>query len=173
MTNTEHWSLASSVNVLDPEDPAISTVYYQYTEYGSKNNLGGIKQVRKRQSNKVVRHFANPKLGEKCLVHLLDPYFSKRPEFKPDSPDKDAFYLRPAASDSSAQWYYARPIGHNMLKGMLKAMYKQAGLNCEGISNHSLRATAATRMLNAGLPEKVIMDRTAHHSLDGLKPYTL
>ena len=26
-------------------------------------------------------------------------------------------------------------------------------------------------MLDAGLPEKVIMDRKGHHSLDGLKPY--
>ena len=40
-----------------------------------------------------------------------------------------------------------------------------------GISNLSLRATSATRMMDAGLQEKVIMDRTGHHSLDGLKQY--
>ena len=51
-------------------------------------------------------------------------------------------------------------------------MCKEAGLSSDGKSNHSLRATAATRMLCAGLPEKVIMDRTGHHCLDGLKPYS-
>ena len=38
-------------------------------------------------------------------------------------------------------------------------------------SNHSLRATAATKLIDAGVAEKVIMDRTGHRSLDGLKPY--
>ena len=67
--------------------------------------------------------------------------------------------------------YYARPIGNITLKGMLKSMCQQAGIPCDNKSNHSLRVTSATRMLNAGLSEKVIMDRTRHHSLDGPKPY--
>ena len=117
----EHRALKfSQFNCLDvpnPDSPTVSTVCYQYTEHGSKNNLGSIKQVRKRQPNKVIRHFANSKLGDKCLVRLLDLYFSKRPKFKSESGDSDAFYLRPVDTfDSSAQdsqWYYARPIGHN------------------------------------------------------------
>ena len=165
--------------VPNPDSPTESTICYQYTKHGSKNNLGGIKQVRKCQPNKVVCCFANPKLGDKCLVRLLDLYFSKRPKFKPESRYGDSFYLRPVDTfDSSAQesqWYYARPIGHNILKGMLKSMCRQAGrqagIACDGKSNHSLRVTSATTMLDAGLPEKVIMDRTGHHSLDGLKPY--
>ena len=55
---------------------------------------------------------------------------------------------------------------------MLKNMFREAGIFTDGKSNHSLRATATTRMIDAGLPEKVIMDRTGHHSLDGLKPYS-
>ena len=51
-----------------------------------------------------------------------------------------------------------------------ETMFKEAGLNADKITNHSLRATATTRMIDAGIPE-VIMDRTGHHSLDGLKPY--
>uniref|UniRef100_A0A1X7VFF2 Uncharacterized protein n=1 Tax=Amphimedon queenslandica TaxID=400682 RepID=A0A1X7VFF2_AMPQE len=50
-------------------------------------------------------------------------------------------------------------------------MCKDAGISFEDKSNHSLRATSATRMMDAGLQEKVIMDGTGHHSLDGLKPY--
>ena len=60
-------------------------------------------------------------------------------------------------------WFYARAIGHNILKGMLKNMFREAGIFTDGKSNHSLRATATTRMIDAGLPEKVIMDHTGHH----------
>ena len=38
-------------------------------------------------------------------------------------------------------------------------------------TNHSLRAYAATELFNAGVPEKVIQDRTGHRSLDGLRKY--
>ena len=54
-------------------------------------------------------------------------------------------------------------MGHNTIKAMLKTMFKEAGLNADKITNHSLRATATTRMIDAGIPEKVIMDRTGHH----------
>ena len=176
----EHRALKlSQFTRLEKADPQYShktIAYYQYTEHGSKNNLGGVKQVRKRQPNKVVKHFANPSLGDRCLVRLLDLYISKRPKFKPDSSDSDAFYLRPmvgdySCDDSEKQWFYARAIGDNTLKGMLKVMCKVAGISFEDKSNHSLLATSATRMMDAGLQEKVIMDRTGHHSLDGLKPY--
>lgn len=49
-------------------------------------------------------------------------------------------------------------------------MCKEAGIPTDDKSNHWLRETSATRMIDAGLQE-VIMDRTGHHFLDGLKPY--
>ena len=54
---------------------------------------------------------------------------------------------------------------------MLKSMCEEAGIPIEKKSNHSLRATATTRLIDAGVAEKVIMDRTGHRSFDGLKPY--
>ena len=158
--------------VPDPKNANVMTVCYEYTEHGSKNNLGGVKQVRNRKPNKVVRHFANQQVGNKCLVRLLDLYLSKRPQFEPEAPDSDAFYLRPLEKFEQCKcWFYARAIGHNTLKGMVKTICKEAGLSIENRSNHSLRATAATRLMDAGVAEKVIMDRTGHHSSEGLKPY--
>jgi integrase len=34
-------------------------------------------------------------------------------------------------------------------------------------TNHSLRATTATRLYQAGVEEQLIMERTGHRSLDG------
>ena len=38
-------------------------------------------------------------------------------------------------------------------------------------TNHCLRSTAISRMYNAGIPEKLISDKSGHHSLDGLRAY--
>ena len=91
-----------------------------------------------------------------------------------DSSDANVFYLRPLERyEEDKPWFYARAIGHNkIIKGMLKNMFREAGISTDGKSNHSLRATATTHVIDAGLPEKVIMDRKGHHSLDSLKPYS-
>ena len=38
-------------------------------------------------------------------------------------------------------------------------------------TNHSLRATAATRLFHAGVDEQLIMEWTGHRSLDGVRSY--
>ena len=38
-------------------------------------------------------------------------------------------------------------------------------------SNHSLRVTAATRLFQSGTDEQLIMDRTGHRSIDGIRAY--
>ncbi len=38
-------------------------------------------------------------------------------------------------------------------------------------TNHSLRATAVTRMFNKGVPEKLIAEKTGHRSLKALRAY--
>ena len=50
--------------------------YVEYTEHGSKNRSGSYKD---KADNKVVRHFSDPSLGERCYVYLLKKYFEKLP----------------------------------------------------------------------------------------------
>lgn len=72
---------------------------------------------------------------------------------------KDRFYCRPLSSFTSdgVVWYYDAAVGHNLLSRKLKEMFVSAGLNTDGISNHSLRATGVSRMYNEGIAEKLIM----------------
>ena len=37
--------------------------------------------------------------------------------------------------------------------------------------NHSLRATAATRLYQSGIDEQLVMERTGHRSLEGVRSY--
>ena len=49
-------------------------------------------------------------------------------------------------------------------------MCKKAGI--AGFkTNHSLRATAATRLYKEGVDKQLIMERTGHHSIDGVRNY--
>ena len=140
---------------------------YIYTENGSKNRSGGLAQLR--VENKVVPSYAVHEAGERCHVALLDLYFSKVPS---EALQKDNFYLRPLQKkpeDPNAPWFMSMQVGVNTINQMLSKMCEQAGL--EHRTNHSLRATGASDMFQANLPEHVIQSRTGHLSLKALRTY--
>ena len=72
--------------------------------------------------------------------------------------------------DPTKRWYQNCPIGVNILKNMMSVISKLCHLETR-YTNHSLRATAATLMFNAGVPEKVIADCTSRRSTKGLRHY--
>ena len=78
------------------------------------------------------------------------------------------FYLKPKKKWSPGDdiWFERNPIGHNMLNTRFTKMCGEAGL-VGNFTNHSWRATAITRMFDAGLPEKSIMQRSGHRSIEG------
>lgn len=53
----------------------------------------------------------------------------------------------------------------------MKRILASAGIDSTGKSNHSLRATAISRMFQCDVAEKVIMERSGHLSKGGLAPY--
>ena len=52
----------------------------------------------------------------------------------------------------------------------MKRLCKDAGITGNK-TNHSLRATTATRGLDMGIPEKMLMERTGHRSVESLFRY--
>ena len=138
---------------------------YLYVENGSKNISGASLKI----SNKVVPVYANSKKGSRCLVALLDKYLSKLPLL---AFEKDIFYMRPKAfvpNDAKSPWYECMPVGKEKLRTMLGKMCERAKI--ERKSNHSLRATGATEMFAASVPEKLIQSRTGHRSIEALRVY--
>ena len=83
-----------------------------------------------------------------------------------------AFYLRPREKvpPGDEPWYINVPVGINTLQKMLPNMSDQAGTSVR-YTNHSLRATSASRLFANNIPENVIQERTGHHSLAGLRAY--
>ena len=112
---------------------------------------------------------ANVELGIRCHVHLLDVYISKLQK----AHEIDCFYMQPmgdnVVNNPSKPWFSTQPCGENKLMGMVKNMFTRIGIS--GKTNHSLRASGATEMFRAGVPEKIIQERTGHRSLKALRLY--
>ena len=145
---------------------------YTYTENASKNRSGGLAQLRVK--NKAVDIRENPEAGDRCHCRLLDLYIEKLP---PEAVEKDLFYCRPiekksdqAPTYSRSVWFYAIPIGRNKLSQMVPEMCKLGSITGHK-TNHSLRATGATELYEAAVPEKIIQERTGHRSLECLRMY--
>ena len=59
------------------------------------------------------------------------------------------------------------PVGHNPLGSTVKELCKKAGIE-ENRTDHSLRVTTATRGIEQGIPDKLLMERTGHQSVSSL-----
>ena len=88
----------------------------------------------------------------------------------PAEPKRNSFYLKPLKKPTTHCWYSREPLGHNKLSQVVSEMCKEAGI-VGYYTNHSLRATSATRLFNAGADEQLIMERTGHRSIDGVRSY--
>ena len=108
---------------------------------------------------KQVIQFANEVHPERCLIRLYKLYVSKCPVDRPDG----AFYLKPLAKPTDTCWYQKTPVGHNVLQKTVRRLCESAGFDGH-FTDHSLRATTATRLFEAKVDEQLIMQRTGHTS---------
>ena len=119
-------------------------------------------------SNKVIRHYADSSLGNKCYHYILSFYFQKIPQdYK-----ENAFYLRPCSvtpEDHSEPWFMCQPMERNTLDSMVARMFEAIGV--KGKTNHSLGVTGTTRLFNAQVPKQIVQERSGHCSLDSLRRY--
>ena len=100
--------------------------------------------------------------SDRCVVLLLDLYLSKLP------PSPPALYLRPLST--SGPWYGKTRVGVNTLKNFIPNLCKESSLSVH-YTNHSLRATAITRMYEHSVTEKMISDKSGHRSIKRLRAY--
>ena len=163
-SGNEHRSLRFSSSQIQAVVREGERPYLLYTEDCSKNHPGGLKG--RHFKRKVVKHYANLNNPQRCFVRI----FQKYRELCPPNPKNNAFYLQPLKKHSATLWYSREPLGHNKLAKTVSDMCSKAGI--KGFrTNHSLRATSATRLFSAGADEQLIMERTGHQSVDGVRSY--
>ena len=104
--------------------PTWSPDCYTYVENGSKSKSG----VSLKETNTIIPVYANLSARLRCLVYLLDKYFSK---FPPKGKDMDVLYLcciskKPADKD---KWYECSPVGKKSFKILLEVMRREVGIS--------------------------------------------
>ena len=154
---TEHRALrfGESPQIKLHVDNSSMLKYLEYTEDCSKNNPGGISNIK--QKKKVVRAYKKTK---RCVVKFYEQFVNAHPS---GSKCPDNFYLRPLAAPKSDVWYSCQPMGHLKLSGIVLEMAKRA--NFQGkITNHSLRATSASCLYHANCYEQIVKEHTGHRS---------
>ena len=163
-SGSEHRQLRADPCQITLHEPPSHRPYLEYIEDFSKNRSGGLKG--RKLKPKIVQHHSNPDNPERCFVELFQLYRRMCPTNRP----KNSFYLQPLEKPTPTCWYSCRPIGHNKLEGTVARLCQLAGIPGYR-TNHSLRATTATRLYQAGVDEQLIMERTGHRSLDGVRRY--
>ena len=96
--------------------------------------------------------------------------FEKYQQLIPKDRPAHAFYLQPLQNPTSSCWYSKKPLGYHTLSNTVARLCKEAGIPGYK-TNHSLRATAATRLYESGVDEQLVMERTGHRSLEGVRSY--
>ena len=142
-------------------DPETNIRYLEYNEHYAKNHQGGIKSLY--HKNKIVKAFENTENPDRCIVHIFEKYMSKHPSMDP----KYSFdlYLRPLVKITSPNvWYSCQAIGVQTLQKVIAKLAHNAGLPGRH-TNHSLRATTATRLYEQNVDEHRISKLTGHHSV--------
>lgn len=132
--------------------------YLEYIEDTSKNNRGGL--LHRKVDSKIVRAYENKSNPQRCVLRLFKKYVSLRRKGE-NCPDD--FYLRPLVNWSDTTWYGTQPVGKNKLATIVASMAKEISLEGK-ITNHSLRATAASRLYQSNVDEQLVMERTGYRS---------
>ena len=131
--------------------------YILYTECISKAYTGGLKHMHVQPHS--TRAYAIPIDQTQCIFTIMRKYISLCEE----TSLSESFYLRPLLKPTEKMWYGKQPLGHNTLSKMVSSIMTAASFQ-GNFTNHSLRATAASRLFQASVDEQLIMGVTGHRS---------
>lgn len=133
----------------------------KYVENFSKNKNFGI--TSSRQEPKVTYIFPHEDRN-KCIIELYKCYLSHRPESN-GMPGNNAFYLTPMDNPKNNVWYKNLPMGIHTISGTLSRLMNGMPSDDETFySNTSLRRTAKTRLVMAGISKEISARKTGHTS---------
>ena len=133
-------------------------IFLRYSEdLGTKTNKGGLKH--RKIEAKTVDLYATVN-ADRCPLCAIMKYLSVVPKNR----TCNAFYLQPRKKYFRKAWYINRLAGIHHLHTAVREMCQVAGLPGH-YTNHSLRATTATKLYQNNVNEQMIMEITGHRLL--------
>ena len=132
--------------------------YMRYTEdLSQKTNKGGLKHrtIKPKCVNVYPVHGSR-----RCPIAVIKKYLSLLPECRKCK----CFYLQTKKKFKPNCWFLDRPVRVNRLQGMVREVCDLADIP-GFFTNHSLRATAATKLYHDDIDEQIIQEVTGHCSI--------
>ena len=120
-----------------------------------KTDQGGLSS---KGTAKIVHVYPSAN-SRKCPLRIFKKYVGLLPQSK----KCNKLYLRCKKKPTPITWYCDQPFGVNKIKSTVKEMCKMAGID-GNFTNHSLRASCASRMYEKNVPEQIIKETTGHRS---------
>lgn len=142
--------------------------YLEFNERLSKTRQGNSSHLRPF----APKAFPNTLLPERCPVAAFKLYAAHRPTGfnDPDSP----FFVSINHSwypGSNIAWYKNSPMGQKLLSAMIKSMSVKAGIVHKKLTNHSVRKTMCTTLLQNNVPPTLIAQLSGHKNVQSLANY--
>ena len=148
-------------------DPANGHEYLQWHKQRTRKKSQGIEG----ESDRACDGRMYETKGQRCPMYFFRMFAKHRPAnaCTPESP----FFLQLMRNVqlSDAVWFTKRPVGKNTLGNILTEARKQFGLAGRKVSNHSVRKTGITRLMDGNVPETLIAQHSGMSSTESLKCY--
>jgi hypothetical protein len=132
--------------------------FFEFTEFVSKSNQGGLNQPKKLPKKIRVYEMDD---SQRCLLKYFKKYLDATA-----SHTIEALYLR-VKKDGTG--FINAPLGQHILESKFKEILASGGFHGR-YTLHSMRRTGATRMFSANLPKQIIKMHTGHSS-DAVEQY--
>lgn len=135
----------------------------EYNPIFDKTTQGGDKPCA--PSKWLIKNKVNPDL---CPVRLLRKFFEKRNKI-----NIPRLFLTVNPFWKLGKWYKNIPVGKNLITRWTSTEAKKSGLATEKvkITNHSLRATAVSKLAKQGVEENTLIKITGHSNPKSIKSY--
>ncbi|KXJ14551.1 EGF-like repeat and discoidin I-like domain-containing protein 3 [Exaiptasia diaphana] len=112
--------------------------------------------------------------GERCPLRYYKLFAEHRPA-EMNGPECPFFLaIKSNRASNDPVWYKKSPLGKNQIGQFLSIAARNAGINQgEGakVSNHSVRKTSISRLLDANVPENYVAQLSGHKSTESLNSY--
>lgn len=118
----------------------------------------------------------NPKAwacgSDRCPVYIYNVYNSRKPKHM--LADGKPYYLaiNHMRKPNADIWFSSAPLGHNSITKLMKTAGVRAGIQ-RNLTNHIVRKTSITTLVQAGVPFSMIAQHSGHKNVDSIRHYAV
>lgn len=149
--------------VLQTDNETGNEVLIWKSERGSKTRRGN-------GDTRAFNPTAQATNNERCPVYYYKKFKSHRPEEMKNADSPFYLAINHRRRPGNSIWYMKAPLGKNEIGKLMTTAAQAAGLQ-GNITNHSVRKTCISRLMDAEVPVNYVAQLSGHRNLKSLDSY--